>query len=113
MVKNSKIASHSNSGRLAGPFFLHFWASWVKLRLHEKFQLPRLAKTTQLYFSGWLAGRPAKPEINANLSPALSAGAWAELGKNYVRATKRILYDMGNFLDANRPSYYGLSLFYF
>ena len=27
------------------------------------------------------AGRPAKPEINANLSPAWSAGAWAELGK--------------------------------
>ena len=23
------------------------------------------------------AGRPAKPEINANLSPAWSAGAWA------------------------------------
>ena len=32
------------------------------------------------------------------------AGAFAELGKNDVRATKRILYDMGNFLDANRPS---------
>ena len=39
---------------------------------------------------GWLkllnytfpGGRPAKPEINANLSPAWSAGAWAELGKN-------------------------------
>ena len=37
---------------------------------------------------GWLkllnytfpGGRPAKPEINANLSPAWSAGAWAELG---------------------------------
>ena len=26
------------------------------------------------------AGRPAKPEINANLSPAWLAGAWAELG---------------------------------
>ena len=26
-------------------------------------------------------GRPAKPEINANLSPAWLAGAWAELGK--------------------------------
>ena len=32
--------------------------------------------------------------------------------KNDVRATKRILYDMGNVLDSNRPSY-GLSLFYF
>ena len=32
--------------------------------------------------------------------------------KNDLRAMKRILYDMGNFLDANRPSY-GLSLFYF
>ena len=32
--------------------------------------------------------------------------------KNYLRATKRIMYDMGNFLDANRPCY-GLSLFYF
>ena len=27
--------------------------------------------------------------------------------KNAVRAMKRILYDMGNFLDANRPSYEG------
>ena len=32
--------------------------------------------------------------------------------KNDLRAMKRILYDMGNFFDANRPSY-GLSLFYF
>ena len=39
---------------------------------------------------GWLkllnytfpGGRPAKPEINANLSPAWLAGAWAELGKD-------------------------------
>ena len=32
--------------------------------------------------------------------------------KNDLRATKRILYDMGNFFYANRPCY-GLSLFYF
>ena len=32
--------------------------------------------------------------------------------KNDLRAMKQILYDMGNFFDANRPSY-GLSLFYF
>ena len=32
--------------------------------------------------------------------------------KNDLRNTKRILYDMGNFFDANRPSY-GLSVFYF
>ena len=32
--------------------------------------------------------------------------------KNDLRAMKRILYDMGNFFDANRPNY-GLSLFYF
>ena len=41
MAKSSKIASHGNSGRLAGPFFLHFWASLVKLSVHAKFQLPR------------------------------------------------------------------------
>ena len=27
------------------------------------------------------AGRPAKPDINANLSPAWISLAWAELGK--------------------------------
>ena len=32
------------------------------------------------WFAGRPAGRPAKPEINANLSPAWLAGAWAELG---------------------------------
>ena len=57
--KSRKIANHGNSGRLAGPLFLYFWASWVVLRLHAKFQLPRLAETTQLYFSGWPAGRLA------------------------------------------------------
>ena len=33
------------------------------------------------FAGGWLAGRPAKPEINANLNQAWLAGAWAELGK--------------------------------
>ena len=28
-------------------FLLHFWTTWVKLRLHAKFQLPRLAESTQ------------------------------------------------------------------
>ena len=78
------IASHGNSGRLADPVFFHFWAGWIILRLHVEFQLPRSAETTQLYFSGWPAGRPAKPEINANLSPAWLAGAWAELGNKHV-----------------------------
>ena len=38
-----------------------------------------------LRVDGLLAGRPAKPEINANLSPAWLAGAWAELGKRPLR----------------------------
>ena len=46
------------------------------MRLHAKFQLPRHAETSQLYFSGW----PAKPENNANLSSAFLTWAWAELG---------------------------------
>ena len=35
-----------------------------------------------------MVGRLAKPEINANLSPAWLAGAWAELGKNWVNKWK-------------------------
>ena len=51
----------------------------VSLCAHTKFQLPR---SSGWYFCGWMVCWPAKPEINANLSPAWLAGAWAELGKN-------------------------------
>ena len=54
-----------------------------------------------------------KKNILENSNKALTPPPyWGKKTKNYVRAKKLILYDMGNFLHANRPSY-GLSLFYF
>ena len=46
--KIAKIASHGNSGRLACNF-IHFRASWVKLRLYAKFQLSRLASLQKTF----------------------------------------------------------------
>ena len=41
-----------------------------------------LGHLEETFPGGWPAGWPAKREINANLSPAWLAGAWAELGNN-------------------------------
>ena len=43
------------------------------------------------WFAGRPAGRPAKPEINANLSPAWLAGACAELGNKLYLYSYRII----------------------
>ena len=51
-------------------------------------------------------------ENKANSAQLGLAGALAELGNDPHTTMKRILYDMGNFFYANRPSY-ALSLFYF
>ena len=59
-------------------------------------------------------GRLQKKKLMENSNKALIPPRLLEKKKtkNDLRATKRILYDMGNFFDANRPCY-GLSLFYF
>ena len=76
MQKVSKqLASNSD------PFFLQFWASWVELSLHAKFQVRKQDKTN---FSGW-----PKLKINGNLSPAWISLGWAELGnKTWVFSVK-------------------------
>ena len=63
------------------PFFLQFWASWVELSLHAKFQVRKQDKKN---FSGW-----PKLKINGNLSPAWISLGWAELGnKTWVFSVK-------------------------
>ena len=63
------------------------------------------------WVAGWVAGSAEnKAQLSSN-AIAVEVEIEAEVG-NDVRATKRILYDMVNFLDINRPSY-GLYLFYF
>ena len=65
-------------GRLAG------WPAGrpnLKLMLTSA-QLGQLGLGLSLAKKLFQAGQPAKPDINANLSPAWISLAWAELGKN-------------------------------
>ena len=80
---------------------------------HGLFLLLGVKHNQNMYFT---KGRFQKKKILENSNKALPPphliGRKNKKMKNDVRATKLFLYDMGNFLDANRPSY-GLSLFYF
>ena len=65
-------------------------------------------------------GRPAKPEINANLSPAWLAGAWAELGKSmekkfgqlYISNTLNIHHQTVWIQWLSRPKLIETGIFY-
>ena len=67
--------------------------SWVKLRLHANFHLPRLASFHRKNFFR-LTGRPAgRPKLMLMLNSAQLglAGAWAELGKKQYNCREIVI----------------------
>ena len=70
---------------MGGGFFLHIYFTWVEIRLHTKFQLPRLPRSGR-FMVGDKRQKKVSMKLMASLTPALAeieAGVVAKADQYY------------------------------